>query len=454
MNMFGLTIKTEAQDPLFTSERTDDIFGYTIILGVLSLFMTNLNINSKRLNQTLLNLGRIGSTPQGMQRLAFTQYDIDARDMTLSLMRSAGLHTRIDPAGNIIARKEGTSSDLAAIALGSHIDTVPNGGKYDGALGVMGAIEVAQTLEETQTKLRHPLEIAVFTNEEGTRFKRWLFGSRAMAGLLQSDDETAADDEGIPMSSRLADIGGNMLQISKAPRQVSEISAYFELHIEQGPELHQSGVPIGVVTGITGRWVYGVEIIGVANHAGTTPMSGRQDALVSAAQLVLAVQRMASALEICRVGTVGNIQSYTNAANVIPGRISLGVEFRDVDMNCLAAADQELRKLANQIEQKDRVTITITRFENTESVQIKPTMQNLVEQAANLTGLNHKRLPSGAGHDAQAMANITDTAMIFVPSVNGISHAPEEYSNPEDCANGTQVLLNLLMLADERLRIN
>ena len=454
MNMFGLTIKTEAQEPLFTSERTDDIFGYTIILGVLSLFMTNLNINSKRLNQTLLNLGRIGSTPQGMQRLAFTQYDIDARDMTLSLMRSAGLHTRIDPAGNIIARKEGTSSDLAAIALGSHIDTVPNGGKYDGALGVMGAIEVAQTLEETQTKLRHPLEIAVFTNEEGTRFKRWLFGSRAMAGLLESDDETAADDEGIPMSSRLADIGGNMLQISKAPRQVSEISAYFELHIEQGPELHQSGVPIGVVTGITGRWVYGVEIIGVANHAGTTPMSGRQDALVSASQLVLAVQRMASDLEICRVGTVGNIQSYTNAANVIPGRISLGVEFRDVDMNCLAAADQELRKLANQIEQKDRVTITITRFENTESVQIKPTMQNLVEQAANLTGLSHKRLPSGAGHDAQAMANITDTAMIFVPSVNGISHAPEEYSNPEDCANGTQVLLNLLMLADERLRTN
>ena len=454
MNMFGLTIKTEAQEPLFTSERTDDIFGYTIIFGALSLFMTNLNINSKRLNQTLLNLGRIGSTPQGMQRLAFTQYDIDARDMTLSLMRSAGLHTRIDPAGNIIARKEGTSSDLAAIALGSHIDTVPNGGKYDGALGVMGAIEVAQTLEETQTKLRHPLEIAVFTNEEGTRFKRWLFGSRAMAGLLESEDETAADDEGIPMSSRLADIGGNMLQISKAPRQVSEISAYFELHIEQGPELHQSGVPIGVVTGITGRWVYGVEIIGVANHAGTTPMSGRQDALVSASQLVLAVQRMASDLEICRVGTVGNIQSYTNAANVIPGRISLGVEFRDVDMNCLAAADQELRKLANQIEQKDRVTITITRFENTESVQIKPTMQNLVEQAANLTGLSHKRLPSGAGHDAQAMANITDTAMIFVPSVNGISHAPEEYSNPEDCANGTQVLLNLLMLADEGLRTN
>ena len=187
--------------------------------------MKTLNINSKRLNQTLSELGTIGSTSQGMQRLAFTQYDIEARDMTLSLMSGAGLNTRIDTAGNIIARKEGTSPDLAAIALGSHIDTVPNGGKYDGALGVIGAIEVAQILEDTQTKLRHPLEIVVFTNEEGTRFKRWLFGSRAMAGLLEPDDETAADEEGIPMSSRLGDIGGNMLQISKAPRGRSEIAA-------------------------------------------------------------------------------------------------------------------------------------------------------------------------------------------------------------------------------------
>ena len=413
--------------------------------------MEKLNINPTRLNQTLLNLGSIGSTPDGMQRLAFTQYDIEARDMTISLMRGAGLTTRIDTAGNIIARKEGTSPDLAAIALGSHIDTVPNGGKYDGALGVMGAIEVAQILEDTHTTLRHPLEIVVFTNEEGTRFKRWLFGSRAMAGLLEQDDETAADEDGIPMSSRLGDIGGNMLQINKAPRGRSELAAYFELHIEQGPELHQSGVPIGVVTGITGRWVYGVEITGVANHAGTTPMNGRRDALVSASQLVLAVQSLASELEICRVGTVGNIQSYTNAANVIPGRISLGVEFRDVDMRCLAEADREFHKLAKQIEQKDGVNITITRFENTESVEINRAMQNLVEQAADLTGLNHKRLPSGAGHDAQAIANITDAAMIFVPSINGISHAPEEYSTPEDCANGAQVLLNLLMLADEKI---
>ena len=413
--------------------------------------MKSLNINSKRLNQTLSELGTIGSTSQGMQRLAFTQYDIEARDMTLSLMSGAGLNTRIDTAGNIIARKEGTSPDLAAIALGSHIDTVPNGGKYDGALGVIGAIEVAQILEDTQTKLRHPLEIVVFTNEEGTRFKRWLFGSRAMAGLLEPDDETAADEEGIPMSSRLGDIGGNMLQISKAPRGRSEIAAYFELHIEQGPELHQSGIPIGVVTGITGRWVYGVEIIGVANHAGTTPMHGRRDALVSASQLVLAVQSLASELEICRVGTVGNIQSYTNAANVIPGRISLGVEFRDVDMRCLAEADQEFHKIAKQIEQTEGVNITITRFENTESVQINQSMQNLVEQATDLTGLNYKHLPSGAGHDAQAMANITDASMVFVPSVNGISHAPDEYSTPEDCANGAQVLLNLLILADERV---
>ncbi len=361
------------------------------------------------------------------------------------------METRIDPGGNIIARKSGASSDLPAIALGSHIDTVPNGGKYDGALGVLGAIEAVRTLADHRIELRHPVEVLVFTNEEGTRFRRWLFGSRAMAGLLEEDDRTAVDGEGVLMSSRLAGIGGNMSRVHQAGRGRDELAAYFELHIEQGPTLHQSGTPIGVVTGITGRWVYSVEVTGTANHAGTTPMAARHDALVSASRLVLAVQSLASELEICRVGTAGNIQSYTNAVNVIPGRISLGVEFRDVDMDALSAADAEFRLRAAAIAIADGVSIDIQRFENTESAPIKPEMQELVASAAAHTGLACQRLPSGAGHDAQAMAAITEAAMIFVPSVNGISHAPEEYSTQEDCANGAQVLLNLLLLADQRL---
>jgi N-carbamoyl-L-amino-acid hydrolase len=386
-----------------------------------------------------------------MQRLAFTPADMAGREYTISLMRRAGMEIHIDSGGNIVARKGGSVPNLPALALGSHTDTVPCGGKYDGALGVMGAIEVVQSLADQNLTLKHPVEVLVFTNEEGTRFHRWLFGSRAMAGMLEADDLTAVDDEGISLSTPLANVGGNMSRVKHAGRGKDELAAYFELHIEQGPTLHQTGTPIGVVTGITGRWVYGVEITGTANHAGTTPMSARQDALVSASRLVLGVQHMASGLEICRVGTVGNIQTYPNAVNVIPGRINMGVEFRDVDMGALSAAEEEFRRMAAEVAHSDGVTIDVKRFENTQSVPITQQMQDLVATAADRTGLAHQRLPSGAGHDAQAMATITNTAMIFVPSVDGVSHAPGEYSRPDDCANGAQVLMNLLLLADEGL---
>jgi N-carbamoyl-L-amino-acid hydrolase len=334
--------------------------------------------------------------------------------------------------------------------MGSHLDTVPNGGKYDGALGVMGGIEVVQALADANVTLRHPVEVLVFTNEEGTRFHRWLFGSRAMAGALEPGDLTAADDQGGLMSARLSDIQGNMSRVEQAARQAGELGAYLELHIEQGPTLHQTGTPIGVVTGITGRWVYEANITGTANHAGTTPMSGRHDALVSASRLVLEVQRMASDLEICRVGTAGTLQVYPNAVNVVPGQVKLGVEFRDLEMGSLAAAETELRSVAAAIARTDGVEIDINRFESTQSCPIQPGMQELVAAASERAGLSHRRLPSGAGHDAQSMAGITDAAMVFVPSVEGISHAPGEYSTPEDCANGAQVLMELLLLADQR----
>ena len=407
-------------------------------------------INPQRLNLSLQELGRIGDTPQGMQRLAFTPSDVAGREYVMTLMRRAGMEVRIDAGGNIVARKSGADPNLAAIAMGSHLDTVPNGGKYDGALGVMGAIEVVQALADANVALRHPVEVLVFTNEEGTRFHRWLFGSRVMAGALEPGDLTAADDEGVLMSARLSDIQGNMSRVGQAARQVGELAAYLELHIEQGPTLHQTGTPIGVVTGITGRWVYEANITGTANHAGTTPMSVRHDALVSASRLVLEVQRMASDLEICRVGTAGTLQVYPNAVNVVPGQVKLGVEFRDLEMGSLAAAEAELRSVAAAISRTDGVQIDINRFESTQSCPIQPGMQELVAAASERAGLSHRRLPSGAGHDAQSMAGITEAAMVFVPSVEGISHAPGEYSTPEDCANGAQVLMELLLLADQR----
>ncbi len=409
------------------------------------------SINADRLNRNLADLGRIGETPQGMMRLAYSPADIQGREYTMRLMRQAGLETRVDPAGNIIGHKPGSNPNLPAIALGSHIDTVPNGGKYDGALGVLGAIEVAQTLAEKGQSLRHPLEIIVFTNEEGTRFHRWLLGSRAMAGLLEPEDYTAVDDEGVSIERRLADVGGDLARIDQARRYPGELAGYFELHIEQGPTLHRTGTPLGVVEGITGRYVFRVEVQGTANHAGTTPMSDRHDALAAASHLVLATQRLATDAEICRVATVGNIQVSPNAVNVVPGEVTLGVEFRDVETNSLSAAEATLRRNAAEIADANRVSIAINPVEASPAVPLPSRTRNLVAEAADQAGLSFQSLPSGAGHDAQAMAAITEAGMVFVPSEEGISHSPHEYTAPGDCANGAQALLNMLLLADSRM---
>ena len=412
--------------------------------------MPRYSINETRINQTMQELGELGDSPEGMLRVAYSPEDITGRDYAIKMMQEAGLETHIDTAGNIIGRRPGSDDSLPAIAMGSHTDTVPKGGKYDGALGVMAAIEVIRTLEEQGHNTRHPLEVINFTNEEGTRFHRWLVGSRSMSGLLEQEDLDAVDDDGLSLGPCLADIGGDISRIEEAVRKPGELAAYFELHIEQGPYLDRSGTPIGVVTGITGRAVFEVEIEGKANHAGTTPMSTRRDALVSASKLVLAIQKMAAEQEICRVSTVGSIKAVPNAVNVIPGSASIGLEFRDTDMEALASAEQELQRITDQAVIDDAVDIDVIRHRFTTSVPITPDMQAMVAEAAENCGFEWESLPSGAGHDAQAVANIAPVAMIFVPSVDGISHSKEEYSTPQDCANGAQVLLELLLLADDR----
>jgi N-carbamoyl-L-amino-acid hydrolase len=412
--------------------------------------MPRYSINDQRFNQTLQELGRLGESPTGMDRVAYSPEDILGRDYAIKLMQEAGLDTRIDTAGNIIGRLAGTEDSLPAIALGSHTDTVPKGGKYDGALGVMAAIEVIRTLKDQGHTTKHPLEVINFTNEEGTRFHRWLVGSRSMCGLLEQDDLDAVDDDGFGLGPCLADIGGDISRIEEAKRSTGELAAYLELHIEQGPYLHKSGNPIGVVTGITGRAVFEVEIEGKANHAGTTPMETRRDALVSASKLVLAIQKMAAEQEICRVSTVGSIKAVPNAVNVIPGSATIGLEFRDTDMTALAAAEHELRRITDEAIINEEVAIDVQRHRFTSAVPISADMQAMVAEASENCGMAWEPLASGAGHDAQAVANIAPVAMIFVPSVDGISHSPEEYSTPQDCANGAQVLLELLLLADDR----
>lgn len=408
-------------------------------------------VNPARLNDRLSTLGQIGRTDTGMQRVAFSAFDVAGRNYVSDLMRAAGMSVRIDAAGNIIGRIEGGDpASLPAIVLGSHTDTVPAGGQYDGALGVIAAIEAAQSLADAGHTLRHPLEVTVFTNEEGTGFHRWLLGSRAAAGLWEPADFAAVADDGATLAARLPDLGGNISRIAEARRQPGELACYLELHIEQGPTLHRSGIPIGIVTAITGRAAYHIDIVGEANHAGTTPMSLRRDAMSAAAQIALAVRRIAGEMEVCRVGTVGIMEVHPNAGNVIPGRVQLGVEFRDARMESMDAAGAELRRTADEVAHAEQVAITVTAERNTPSVPMPDAMQRLAAAAADLAGLAHTRLPSGAGHDAQAIAAIAPAAMLFVPSVGGISHAPAEYTTPEDCANGARALLNALLLADDR----
>ena len=366
-------------------------------------------------------------------------------------MAKAGLSVRVDAAGNVIGRKEGAVADLPAIGMGSHTDTVPKGGKYDGALGVMGAIECVQTLKDSGVTTRHPIEVLVYTNEEGTQFRRWLYGSRAMAGLLEEDDLTAVDEIGVSIGERLKDVGGDVTKIMEAARSSDEFSAYLELHIEQGPVLHRTEVAIGDVTAITGRIGMNVSVRGTANHAGTTPMGHRRDALLVATHVIQAVNAIATDEEICRVGTVGMVDVSPNAENVIPGRVDFSVEFRDETVDRIRRAAHRFREICDDLSQRYDVTIEIEEIGLASPAPMHDDIRHLIRESAKTLGLDITSLPSGAGHDAQSMAEITKAGMIFVPSVDGVSHSPREYTSPEDCVNGANVLLQSLVALDAAL---
>ncbi len=411
--------------------------------------MFDARINAARLNTRLELLGRIGDSPAGMQRVAFSPEDVQGRAYVIGLMEQAGLQVSIDPAGNIVGRRPGANPDLLPIALGSHVDSVPNGGKYDGALGSLAAVEVVQSLRDLDIATQHPLEVLVFTNEEGTRFNRWLLGSRAMAGLWEEGDYVAVDPDGVTVAEHLRAIGGDLDRIAECVRQPGEIQAYLELHIEQGPVLYRSGIPMGIVSGITGRAVYEVSVKGFANHAGTTPMDARQDALLAASKLTVAVNAVVTEEEICRAGTVGMMKVHSDTYNIIPGQVDMGMEFRDVEMSRMVEAERRFRSIASEVADVSGVEISITEVEMGSPCPTDGRIQDVIAQASTDLGLAHHALPSGAGHDAQAMAAITQSGMIFVPSRDGISHSPEEFTLPQDCANGANALLSALLLLDK-----
>jgi len=413
--------------------------------------LERLRIDGGRLRSQIEALSAFGRPPggdfsAGVSRVAYSDADIAGRAYVMDRMREAGLSPRIDPAGNIFGRRKGLTPGLP-ILFGSHIDSVPSGGNFDGDLGVLAAIEAVRTLNAHGIYTAHPLEVVVWAHEEGGTFPNGLNGSRAVAGrLIQGELEHSWN--GLLKKDGIRRIGGDPDRIHEARHERGWFHCYFELHIEQGPVLERDGVSIGVVEGIVAIARYRATIKGVANHAGTTAMADRQDALVAASQLVLAVRDVVTAEPGRQVGTVGRIDVSPNAANVVPGSATLSIELRDLSEATLTRLADAIKLRANAIARDNRTAIEIAPVGGYAGATADRDMQAIVSRAADVLNVASERLPSGAGHDAQMMAPLGPMGMIFTPSIAGISHSPEERTSWEDCARGADVLLQAILAAD------
>lgn len=406
-----------------------------------------LRIDANRLQRTIEELSAFGrraggSFADGVSRVAYSEADVAGRQYVMQLMRSAGLEPRVDTAGNIHGVRAGSRASLAPIVFGSHIDSVPSGGNFDGELGSLAAIEVIQTLQDSGIRTRHPLEVAIWSNEEGGTI-----GSHSAAGDLE-ENALAHEFNGIVMRDGLLKVGGDPTRLAEARRTPGSMHCYLELHIEQGGTLDKAGIPIGVVDGIVSIDHYDVEIRGFANHAGTTPMAERHNALLAAAKLIEAVQEEVTKMPGRQVGTVGQLAVFPNAPNVVPGLVKHTIEFRDLSEETLVRLGAAARRRAAEIAAETGTQITITQVEHLRPAIATPAIQRQIEAAAAALGLKTTHLPSGAGHDAQNIAQIAPMGMIFIPSVAGISHSPKELSRWGDCANGANVLLQTVLRVD------
>jgi N-carbamoyl-L-amino-acid hydrolase len=389
-----------------------------------------------------------GTFDSGVSRVAYSDADVAARGWLLDEMRSAGLRPRIDPAGNIFARW-GPDGDRPPILFGSHIDSVPSGGNFDGDLGSLAALEVIQACQSAGLTPQRPLEMVVWAHEESTAFGRGTAASRIVAGEL---DAGVLDQEwnGLRRADGIRRIGGDPSRIEDAVRPKGAWHSYLELHIEQGGTLDRARVPIGIVEGIVAIHRYDVEILGFANHAGTTPMDERQDALAAASKLVLAVRELVTARQGRQVGTVGRLDVEPNSPNVVPGRVRLSVEFRDLSEATLTAMGDELRARAEGLARETRTIVRATLATTNPPALADAGVQAAIGRASDAAGLGTRRLPSGAGHDAQMIARLCPMGMIFVPSIGGVSHSPKERTAWDDCARGAAVLLGAVLDLDQR----
>ena len=408
----------------------------------------NLEVDGPRLNQRMRRLESFGANAAGgIDRVAFSDANIEALDWMAGLLVESGFSPSIDFAGNLIARKPGSSPELPSIMLGSHIDSVPGGGNYDGQVGSMGALEVAATLADAAYTTRHPLEISIFSNEEGGKT-----GSRALAGEVETFELDIVTASGFTIADGIQRLGGNPDRLEELRRRDGSVEAFLELHIEQGAVLDADEIDIGVVEGIVGIMRWTVIVDGSTNHAGTTPMDRRADAMVGAARLIDLVHTTARRMPGRQVATVGRLEAEPGAPNVIPGRVTMTLEIRDLSMAGIERVFNEISGNSVRITEETGTRFSFQRFYTSRAAPTALWIREIIETSAQGLGLSTHRMPSGAGHDAQSIALFAPVGMIFVPSVAGVSHAPDEHTIPQDIVNGANVLLQTLLELDERQR--
>lgn len=398
--------------------------------------------DAARVNAQLAQFDAIGRTAGGINRVAYSDADLAGRQFTLRLFRDAGLTPVVDAAGNIVARVEGRES-LPPIIIGSHVDSVTDGGNYDGPVGSFAAIEVARSLREQGTRLRHPLEIVVWANEEGGTV-----GSKCFVGETASIPFDAASRSGFSIREGIGRLGGDVAKLPAMAQRKGSAHCYLELHIEQSASLERNARGIGTVQGIVGlRWTE-VSISGFANHAGATPMDQRQDAMLAAARFTVAVNEAIRAEPGRQVATVGRINATPNTTNVVAGSVTLTVDLRDLDDAKVARFAERFQVIGAEIGRATGTTFAFRELVSSKAALSDAKLMDVIDASADALGLTHQRMPSGAGHDAQELALICPMGMIFVPSVGGISHSPREFTRPEDVANGVNVLMNAVIRAD------
>ncbi|MDN5429407.1 MAG: Zn-dependent hydrolase [Pseudomonadales bacterium] len=402
-------------------------------------------INRDRLWQSLMDLARLGATAKGgVCRLALTDLDRQARDLFVQWCEAAGCSISVDAIGNIFARRPGRNPALPPVMTGSHIDTQPTGGKFDGCFGVLAGVEVLRTLNDLQVETEAPLEVVVWTNEEGSRFPPCMMGSGVFAGKFDLQDTLdKRDDQGLSVGSELQRIGyaGSRAVLGHP------VGAYFEAHIEQGPVLEDQAITLGVVMGCLGQKWFDLTLTGVEAHAGPTPMHLRKDALVGAAEVVSAVNRIAHQHQPHACGTVGCLNLHPGSRNVIPGQVHMTIDLRHLHADKLQAMVDEVRAVIEDAAARHGLTFDLTPTADFPPLDFHPTCVNAVREAAQALGLSHMDIVSGAGHDAIFVAELGPAGMIFVPCEGGISHNEIENAAPDDLAAGCAVLLRAMVKA-------